>query len=81
MSGDGTKARRGLTRPPDPHTENPGWAIFSYMLAGMAFYGAVGWALGKWVIHSALLFPLGMVVGLALAIALVILRFGRSGAA
>jgi hypothetical protein len=47
----------------------------------MIFYGAVGWALGRWVVHSALLFPLGMVVGLALAITLIILRFGRSGAA
>jgi ATP synthase protein I len=59
-------------------TENPGWAIFSYMLAGMIFYGAVGWAIGHWAIHSPLFFPLGMVVGLALSIVLVILRYGRS---
>jgi ATP synthase protein I len=81
MSGNGTPARRALAKPPDQGTENPGWAIFSYMIAGMIFYGGVGWALGHWVIHSSLLFPLGMVVGLALAITLIILRFGRSGAA
>jgi ATP synthase protein I len=81
MSENGTRARRGLGKPPDPHTENPGWAIFSYMLSGMIFYGGVGWALGRWVVHSSLLFPLGMVVGLALAIVLVIFRYGRSGAA
>jgi hypothetical protein len=51
------------------------------MLAGMIFYGGLGWVIGRWVIHSALFFPLGMVFGLALAIVLVILRFGRSGAA
>ncbi|MGH3155336.1 MAG: AtpZ/AtpI family protein [Streptosporangiaceae bacterium] len=70
-----------MGKPPTPGTENPGWAIFSYMIAGMIFYGAVGWALGRWVIHSTLCFPLGMVVGLALAIVLIILRFGRSEAA
>jgi hypothetical protein len=51
------------------------------MIAGMIFYGAAGWALGRWVVHSTLAFPLGMVVGLALSITLIILRFGRSGAA
>lgn len=81
MSESGTRTRRVLGKPPAPGTENPGWAIFSYMISGMIFYGGVGWALGHWVIHSTLLFPLGMVVGLALAITLIILRFGRSGAA
>jgi ATP synthase protein I len=47
----------------------------------MIFYGAIGWAIGRWVVHSTLLFPIGMVVGLALAVTLVILRFGRPGAA
>jgi hypothetical protein len=58
--------------------ENPGWTVFSYLLAGMIFYGGVGWAIGHWAVHSPLWFPLGMVVGLALSIVLVILRFGRS---
>jgi hypothetical protein len=51
------------------------------MITGMVFYGAVGWALGRWVFHTALLFPLGMVAGIALSVTLIILRFGRSGAA
>lgn len=73
--------RRGLGAPPDTRHENPGWTIFSYLLSGMIFYGAIGWALGRWVVHSTLLFPIGMVVGLALAITLVVLRYGRSGPA
>lgn len=81
MSENGTRTRRVLAKPADAGTENPGWAIFSYMIAGMIFYGAAGWALGRWVVHSTLAFPLGMVVGLALSITLIILRFGRSGAA
>jgi ATP synthase protein I len=63
---------------PEAGSENPGWAIFSYMLAGMIFYGGVGWAVGRWVVHSSLFFPLGMVVGLALSIVLIVLRYGRS---
>jgi ATP synthase protein I len=73
--------RRGLGPPPDPRHESPGWTVFSYLLSGMIVYGALGWILGRWVVHSTLLFPIGMVVGLALAVVLVILRFGRTGTA
>jgi ATP synthase protein I len=79
--GSGPLGRRRLGTPPDPQHESPGWTVFSYLLSGMIFYGALGWILGRWVVHSTLLFPIGMVVGLALAIVLVILRFGRPGAA
>ena len=57
--------------------ENDGWTIFSYLLAGMGVYGGIGWLVSRWT-HTALYFPLGMLVGLALAIALVIFRYGRS---
>jgi ATP synthase protein I len=81
MTSTGSKkARRPLGQAPDTGQENPGWAVFSYLLGGMAFYGGLGWALGHWVIHSALCFPLGMVVGLALSIVLIVLRFGRAEA-
>jgi fatty acid desaturase len=60
-----------------PSGENAGWTIFSYLIAGMAFYGAVGWLIGRWTGHP-LLFPLGMLAGLALSIGLIIYRFGRS---
>lgn len=61
-----------------PAGRGDGWTAFSYMIGGMAFYGAAGWMLGHWVWHSALLFPLGMVLGLALSIVLIIYSFGRS---
>jgi ATP synthase protein I len=56
---------------------NAGWTLFSYLISGMAFYGAVGWLIGRWT-HVALLFPLGMLVGLLLAIVLIIYKYGRS---
>jgi ATP synthase protein I len=57
--------------------DNPGWTIFGYLLAGMGFYGGLGWLAGHWT-HIALLFPVGMLVGLVLGIVLTIYRFGRS---
>lgn len=55
---------------------NAGWTIFTYLLAGMAAYGLIGWLVGR-VTHIAALFPVGMVVGLALAIVLIIVKYGR----
>jgi ATP synthase protein I len=56
---------------------NAGWTIFSYLISGMAAYGGIGWLIGHWTGHP-LLFPLGMLFGLAVSIGLVIHRYGRS---
>jgi hypothetical protein len=58
---------------------NIGWTVFSYMLSGMAAYGAIGWFIGR-AVHVSMLFPIGMLVGLAISIGFVIWRFGKSGA-
>ena len=50
-----------------------GWPILSYLLAGMA-YGGLGWLIAHWTGLS-LLFPLGMLFGLARTIWLVIYRY------
>ena len=71
-SGD-TPERGDTPRP----SETDGWRIFSYLLGGMLTYGAAGWLLGHWT-GLAFLFPVGMIVGLASAIALIILRVTRS---
>ena len=57
---------------------NPGWSIISYMVAGMAVYGGIGWLIGRWTGYSAVLFPVGLLAGLGLALTLIILRYGRS---
>jgi ATP synthase protein I len=59
-----------------PPEQNQGWAVFSYLLSGMLFYGLVGWLVSR-VTHVALIFPLGMLVGLALAIVLIVFKYGR----
>jgi ATP synthase protein I len=53
-----------------------GWMVFSYLLAGMAAYGLIGWLVGR-AVHVALLFPIGMLIGLGISIAYIIYRFGR----
>ena len=53
-----------------------GWTVFSYLLAGMAAYGIIGWLLGR-AVHAPLLFPLGMLLGLGISIGYIIHRFGR----
>jgi ATP synthase protein I len=57
-----------------------GWTVFSYLLAGMAAYGAIGWLIGR-AVHVPLLFPLGMLIGLGISIGYIIHRFGRQQAA
>ena len=53
-----------------------GWTVTSYLLAGMAAYGGIGWLIGR-AVHVPLLFPLGMLVGLGISLGYIIYRFGR----
>ncbi len=56
---------------------NTGWTVFSYLIGGMLAYGGIGWLIGR-AVHVPLLFPLGMLVGMALSIAYIIHRYGRA---
>lgn len=60
-----------------PPRESDGWQILSYMLAGMIFYGGLGWLVSRWT-GITLLFPLGMILGVVLSVLLIIFRFTRS---
>jgi ATP synthase protein I len=72
-SGAGPDGPRGPRRP----SEGTGWAVMSYIIGGMVLYGGIGWLIGRWT-HIAALFPVGMLLGMGLALTLVILRFTRS---
>jgi F0F1-type ATP synthase assembly protein I len=54
-----------------------GWNVFSYLIAGMVAYGAIGWLIGR-AVHISVLFPIGMIVGLAISVGYVIYRYGRA---
>jgi len=55
---------------------NIGWTVFSYLLSGMAAYGLIGWLIGR-AVGVSMLFPIGMLVGLAISLGFVIWRYGR----
>ena len=54
-----------------------GYTVLSYLIAGIVVYGGIGWLVGR-AVHSAALFPIGMLTGLVISIGLVIHRYGRS---
>lgn len=54
-----------------------GYTYLSYLIGGMLLYGGIGWLAGRWT-RLPVLFPVGMLVGLALSVALIIFRVTRS---
>ena len=56
--------------------EGTGWAIVSYLIGGMLLYGGIGWLVARWT-HIAVLFPIGILLGIGLSLALVVFRFTR----
>jgi ATP synthase protein I len=64
-------------RPRQRPREADGWQIVSYMLGGMILYGGIGWLVARWT-GIGVLFPLGMILGIGLAVGMIIFRFTRS---
>jgi F0F1-type ATP synthase assembly protein I len=54
-----------------------GYTYLSYLIGGMLLYGGIGWLVGRWT-DLPVLFPVGMIVGLALSIVMIIFRVTRS---
>lgn len=57
------------------HTDD-GMVVLSYILAGLIFYGGLGW-LGDHFLETAWLLPTGLILGVASSIYLIIKRYGR----
>ena len=60
-----------------PDADAPGgdpWAAFGYLVAGVAFYGAVGWGLSVWL-DATYWIPIGILVGAAFGLYLVFKQF------
>jgi F0F1-type ATP synthase assembly protein I len=56
-----------------------GWAVSGYLISGMVAYGGIGWLIGR-AVHVSLLFPIGMLIGLAISTGFIIYRYGKQGA-
>lgn len=52
---------------------NEGYRIISYLVAGLIFYGGLGWLADAWL-NTRFLLPIGIVVGMALSLYIVIKR-------
>jgi ATP synthase protein I len=72
-------AKPGPDRKPEPPQprEGTGWAIVSYLIGGMLLYGGIGWLAARWT-HIDVLFPIGILLGIGLSLALVVFRFTRA---
>jgi ATP synthase protein I len=55
---------------------NQGMRVLSYLIGGVVLYGLLGWV-GDRFFHTTFLLPVGIVGGAALAIFVIIRRFGR----
>jgi ATP synthase protein I len=69
--------RAGPAPEQPPRPADDGWKVFSSMIAGMVFYGGLGWLIGHWT-RIPILFPLGMILGIVLSVLLVIFRYTRT---
>jgi ATP synthase protein I len=74
VTADGSREPGQEPRPP---READGWQIVSYMIGGMILYGGIGWLIGR-VTGLSFLFPIGMILGIGLSVALIIFRVNRS---
>ncbi|MPQ99932.1 hypothetical protein GB931_18825 [Modestobacter sp. I12A-02628] len=78
---DDTSTRGAARRPParsaHPSTNGAeiGYAVVGTMVSGMAVWGGIGWLLDNWL-GITLFFPVGVLVGMALAIFMVVKRYG-----
>ena len=52
-----------------------GWAVTGTLISGMAVWGGAGWLLDRWL-DITVFFPVGIILGMAVAIYLVVARFG-----
>jgi F0F1-type ATP synthase assembly protein I len=84
MSGNGNRAitrstRRTIAAEGRAQGLDIGWTVFGYLAAGMLAYGLIGWLIGR-AVHVSLLFPIGMLIGLAISVGFIIYRYGKQGA-
>jgi ATP synthase protein I len=79
MMAERSEQQHGQEQGEQPHgpREADGWQILSYMLGGMIFYGGIGWVAAHYTGIS-VLFPIGMILGIGLSVAMIIFRFTRS---
>ncbi len=54
-----------------------GSTIIAYLLTGPALFGGLGWLLSQWL-NTTFFIPVGILLGMALSLYIIWLRYGRS---
>ncbi len=54
-----------------------GYAVIGTLISGMAVWGGAGWLLDQWW-DTRVFFPVGVILGMAVAIYLVVARYGAA---
>jgi ATP synthase protein I len=54
------------------------WAAFGYLVAGVGFYGFLGWGAGQWL-HASYLTPIGLMLGMLFGMFMVFARYKYRG--
>ena len=73
--------RRGSARPSSDTRARSGsgaetgYAVIGTLISGMAVWGGAGWLLDQWL-DTRVFFPVGIIFGMAVAIYLVVARYG-----
>lgn len=65
-----------LRTPSAPSGADQGWAAVSTLFGGFLVWGGVGWLLDRWL-GTHFLTPIGVILGMALGIYTVVMRYGR----
>jgi ATP synthase protein I len=60
----------------EPSGAGQGWTALSYLIGGMAVWGLIGWLVDRWLDTGGLATGIGVVVGAAGGIYLVVRRLG-----
>ena len=62
-------------RRPGGSGADTGWAVTGTLISGMAVWGGAGWLLDQWL-DIEVFFPVGIILGMAVAIYLVVVKYG-----
>jgi F0F1-type ATP synthase assembly protein I len=57
---------------------NDGWAVLSTLLGGLIVWGGIGWLVDK-LLHTHIALPIGLLVGMAGSLYLIVKKYGSSG--
>ena len=72
--GDAPRSRPAQEAPRGSGAET-GWAVTGTLISGLIVWGGAGWLLDRWL-DTRVFAPVGIILGMAVAIYVVVLRFG-----